>query len=116
MNAFTRIVEQSGNLRMPNREQTAKFQDALPELTEEVLESFRSNRTLLEKIGPNPVQALGAAQLYLGRTMSAVFTYRNPKLQIRLLPWVYRSYTRHGFLEDYFHTFCSTVQAAPAPG
>lgn len=90
------------DIKLPSVEQTDRFRDNINKHIDFVLNAYKSSPDLLLLIGDNPFRALEDAQRYLGRTILAVFEYGNIQLQKRILPWVYRSYIRHGFNIDYF--------------
>ncbi len=87
---------------MPNEEETLLFKQNLDRLVEAAVARFRENPDLASLKGDNPWLILEKAQLYFGLTLWAAYRFKDPAIHRKLLPWVYRSYWRHGFAPDYF--------------
>lgn len=89
-------------MKLPDPQKADLFSANLKAHVDFVLHRFRSDPGLDYLRGDNPFKSLEMAQLYLARTLDAVFQYGEAALHFRILPWVYRSYTRHRFHRDYF--------------
>lgn len=88
--------------QLPDKSQTLKFKKSLSSIVSAVTKEYRLSADLLKLKGQNSLESLDNAQLHLGRTLLSVFEYSNVDMHIRILPWVYRSYKRHGYFAGYF--------------
>ena len=78
------------------------YTEAAEALTRRVDAALAARDDLPDLIGPAPVEAMHANHRHHIRFMQAVFDLNQPNLLVLTVPWVYRSYTSHGFSPDYF--------------
>jgi methanogenic corrinoid protein MtbC1 len=96
------IIREAKELPLVPLKATSAYQANIPALKEYVDEALSSNPSISELTGKNPLQMMYDNHRHHAAFMTTVFSVGNYELLARIIPWVYRAYSSHGFSFEYF--------------
>lgn len=96
------IIKESETLPLVPLKATTAYHENLSALTKIVDDTLSSHPKINDLIGNNPLQVMYDNHKHHAAFMTTVFSIGQYELLSRTIPWVYRAYSQHNFLYDYF--------------
>lgn len=96
------IIEDASNLPVVPSHAAKAYLDNTPLLKKKVDNHLTEHPQINQLIGSNPLQVMYDNHSNHAAFMATIFSITNYELLAKTIPWVYKTYSSHGFSHDYF--------------